>query len=106
MWWNDIKELKNSVNEMNGRLGRLENTLLELEYKNSRDAIDFAAAIGNIKDKFDNYMKNIDKLNLLVNEFKGCVSIVRACLHDKKEQDDKPKKKHRVVRKPPNQHVT
>lgn len=28
-------------------------------------------------DKFEDYMKNIDKLNVLVNEFKGLVSIVR-----------------------------
>jgi phosphoenolpyruvate carboxylase len=28
-------------------------------------------------DKFEDYMKNIDKLNELINEFKGLVSIVR-----------------------------
>ena len=31
-------------------------------------------------DKFEDYMKNIDKLNLLVNEFKGLVAIVRGDL--------------------------
>jgi len=28
-------------------------------------------------DKFEDYMKNIDKLNMMINEFKGLVSIVR-----------------------------
>ncbi len=28
-------------------------------------------------DKFEDYMKNIDKLNQMVNEFKGLVAIVR-----------------------------
>ena len=31
-----------------------------------------------ICDKFENYMKNIDKLNQMINEFKGLVSIIRA----------------------------
>jgi lysyl-tRNA synthetase class I len=28
-------------------------------------------------DKFEDYMKNIDKLNMMINEFKGLVAIVR-----------------------------
>lgn len=28
-------------------------------------------------DKFDDYMKNVDKLNQMINEFKGLVAIVR-----------------------------
>ena len=31
----------------------------------------------NYADKFEDYMKNIDKLNMMINEFKGLVSIVR-----------------------------
>lgn len=36
-------------------------------------------------DKFDDYMRNVDKLNAMVNEFKGCVSMSRASLVDSKE---------------------
>lgn len=36
-------------------------------------------------DKFEEYMKNIDKLNLMINEFKGCVSIARAAIAEGKE---------------------
>ncbi len=35
-------------------------------------------------DKFNDYMKNFDKMNSMVNEFKGCVSIARASLEEKK----------------------
>jgi acetolactate synthase small subunit len=36
-------------------------------------------------DKFEDYMKNVDKLNSMVNEFKGCVSMARGALEDRKE---------------------
>ncbi len=38
-------------------------------------------------DKFDYYMKNVDKLNNLMNEFKGCVSMARGALQDRKDYD-------------------
>jgi hypothetical protein len=38
-------------------------------------------------DKFEDYMKNVDKLNAMVNEFKGCISMARATMTDKKEMD-------------------
>ena len=38
-----------------------------------------------IADKFEGYMQNIDRVNMLVNEFKGCVSMARASLAEKKE---------------------
>lgn len=33
-------------------------------------------------DKFNDYMKNFDKMNAMVNEFKGCVSLARGALGD------------------------
>ncbi len=38
-----------------------------------------------VADKFEDYMKNIDRLNVLVNEFKGVVAMSRAALQEKKE---------------------
>ena len=38
-------------------------------------------------DKFDDYMKNVDKLNMMINEFKGLLAIVRGqyrAVEDKK----------------------
>lgn len=38
-------------------------------------------------DKFDDYMKNVDKLNGMINEFKGCVSVARSAIEDRKTLD-------------------
>jgi hypothetical protein len=38
-------------------------------------------------DKFEDYMKNVDKLNSMMNEFKGCVALARSVLHEKKKAD-------------------
>lgn len=35
------------------------------------------APFNSLADKFEDYMKNIDKLNMMINEFKGLVAIVR-----------------------------
>lgn len=40
-----------------------------------------------ILDKFEDYMKNVDKLNAMVNEFKGCVSMARGALKTSKGKD-------------------
>jgi hypothetical protein len=39
-------------------------------------------------DKFEDYMKNIDKLNALVNEFKGCVSLARGALEERRKLNE------------------
>ncbi len=39
-------------------------------------------------DKFEDYMKNVDKLNGMVNEFKGCISLARAALEERKRLND------------------
>lgn len=36
-------------------------------------------------DKFEDYMKNVDKLSLMINEFKGCVSMSRGALSERKD---------------------
>lgn len=35
--------------------------------------------------KFEDYMKNIDKLNALINEFKGCVALARSAIAERKQ---------------------
>lgn len=42
-----------------------------------------------ILDKFADYMKNVDKLNGMINEFKGCVAMSRGILHNDKGIEDK-----------------
>lgn len=36
-------------------------------------------------DKFEDYMKNVHVLNSMINEFKGCVSLARGSLQERKE---------------------
>ena len=43
-------------------------------------------------DKFDDYMKNVDKLNDLVNEFKGCVSLARGALEERRRLSEQEAK--------------
>lgn len=40
-------------------------------------------------DKFEDYMKNVDKLNAMINEFKGCVALARGALEDRKAIEHK-----------------
>ena len=46
-----------------------------------REAVELAEAT---LDKFELYMKNIDKVHSLTNEFKGCVAIARAAIAERK----------------------
>lgn len=84
-----LAEIKESLEDIfafdnsDSVLQRLHDKLnMLLSDEKRKDAIDLAT---KTLDKFDDYMKNVDKLNLMVNEFKGLISIARACLSEKKE---------------------
>lgn len=51
-------------------------------------------------DKFEDYMKNVDKLNSMVNEFKGCISMARGVLHKDKESKKTKKRSRSALKKP------
>ena len=51
-------------------------------------------------EKFEDYMKNVDKLHMMINEFKGCVSIARSALNERKQLDNPEKKKSPRNKKP------
>ncbi len=72
----DITDDNSFFNRIHDKL----NKLLTDEKRN--EAVELAS---KTLDKFEDYMKNVDKLNLMVNEIKGLVSICRACLSEKKE---------------------
>jgi len=72
MWWHDIKEIKNKVIEIDYFLQSLQEANNAAEIK--------------ALDKFEDFMRNIDKLNTMINEFKGCVAMARSVVSDKKEQ--------------------
>ena len=102
MWWHDIKEMKKKIDRIDSyiqecspidhleddfqedidRLHDKLNTLL-----NDGHQIAQVAIAEKTLDKFEDYMKNVDKLNILINEFKGCVSMARDAIAERKELD-------------------
>jgi hypothetical protein len=68
-----------SINRINEKL----NTLIE-DVDRERAVVLAQKTI----ERFEDYMKNVDKLHTMINEFKGCVSIARAAIADKKEMDE------------------
>jgi len=118
MFWDDIRDIKDWMNRLTDRLMRIDHSIAyivkkmdELEYSehenimnllekievliedaNRKEAVYLAEAT---LDKFEEYMKNVDKLNSMINEFKGCVAMARASLTTGKltEAKKKPRKR-------------
>src|SRR5690349_13131746 len=104
MFWDDIKDIKILLDKLNERVSIIEqNTDIDrgdrddslhlvhdklTHLMNESRRLEQVELSQKILDKFEDYMKNVDKLNEMVNEFKGCVSIARAAIADKKELDD------------------
>jgi prefoldin subunit 5 len=78
----EIEELQSSLERLHDKVNEIKKPL-DLELR--------AARAIEVLDKFDVYMKNIDKLNVMVNELKGHTSLVRAWGNktSKKEKDIK-----------------
>jgi hypothetical protein len=113
MFWNDIEEIKESLNRLIVRIDVLDQfvrtSIINGEFSEKSMPVGngapvcircdgdrvIDAGIEDIKELlqefFDNdYMKNVDKLNAMINEFKGCVAMSRAALNEKKSR--KPRK--------------
>ena len=76
----DTTEEYSQINIIQEKLNNL------LEDENREEKVRLARAT---LDKFEDYMKNVDKLNVLVNEIKGIAAMTRASL---KSTQAKPKK--------------
>lgn len=76
MFWHDIKEIKEWMGRITDRLDDIDENIQELK---------------KIKEKdYENNSKNLEKMIL---EFKGCISMARSALVERKEADGKNKKK-------------
>lgn len=103
MFWNDIKAIREWMADISLRMANIEN---KQDYICQVTEDNYARMMDNLKrvveevegiqdsymkegtiEKFEDYMKNVDKLHTLVNEFKGCVSIARAAIEERKELD-------------------
>jgi|ERR1700743_3235602 hypothetical protein len=117
MWWHDIKDLKiwmlsllkkaDSIHkeevEKNEMIEVLAEAIERVDEKldiiiNDSEKSKQIILAEKTLDKFEDYMKNVDKLNSMINEFKGCVSIARAALSEKKKVT--PKRKPKAKKKP------
>jgi len=74
----ESEEESSSINRIHDKL----NTLLNDEKR--KQEVELAL---KTLDKFEDYMKNVDKLNNMINEFKGCVSMARSALEERKRLD-------------------
>jgi len=74
--FDEIKSFEDSLCRIHDKLNEL------LADENRKEQVKLSE---KTLDKFENYMKNVDTLNLLINEFKGCVSMARASLSINKE---------------------
>lgn len=111
MWWNDIKEIKGWLERLTQRLTNLEENVRGLtqekeEREEQPSAEDLYDRLGEILQACENTEREIPKLSKLVNpeelaytyekhiykiesmmlEFKGCVSMARAAVAERKEQ--------------------
>ena len=85
-----IESIKENIEDTlgdcnNSEIGQIQDQLNVLISDEKR--LESVMIAGKVLDKFEDYMKNVDKLNNLVNEMKGMVSVTRACLQEKKEFD-------------------
>lgn len=107
MFWSDICEIKKSIETMDHRICRIfhaveklvarvdEATIVPLRCDGDRvidaavedikETIEMAFPGQNTLDKLEDCMKNVDKLNAMINEFKGCVSMARGAIAEGKE---------------------
>jgi len=100
MWWNDIKDIKVILAGLVDRLDSIEDNFSHL----NEDLSHIKQIHLDLKtvDKFDDYMKNVDRLNAMVNELKGCVSMARGALQKRKDLDKllKEKSKNKTKKRP------
>lgn len=86
MFWNDIKEIKEGMVALKGSLRQVESSLFQLDER--LEAISSQVIPLKTMDQFEDYMKNVDKMNAMVNELKGCVSIARTAVAERKDHTD------------------
>jgi len=86
MFWHDIKDIREWIELLDKRLCSIDSGLDHLGVDADRQAQ--VILYETILDKFEDYMKNVEKLNSMINEFKGCVSMARGALEVRKELEE------------------
>ena len=106
MFWNDIEDIKKTIAEIKERLNHIDRGVINTldvfcsedehnsinrlhgkldELVRDSDRLQEVMVAEKTMDKFEDYMKNVDKLNSMINEFKGCVSMARGAISEGRE---------------------
>lgn len=93
MFFKDIEDVKNILTPLSESIVEIHKKLNMLfeekqEINERLDEINYIIIDAKTRDRFDDYMKNVDKLNLMINEFKGCVSMARSVLEERKKLNE------------------
>lgn len=94
MFWDDIKNLKEWAETISCRLTDLQ-MKMDGVIQQQEDIASLHLSLKTV-DKFDDYMKNVDKLNVMINEFKGCVSLARSSIAERKQVEEEFKELKKV----------
>lgn len=81
MWWNDIKEIKEWMRHISDRLSVMD----EYIRNSSQEDADGFNCVSECLE--DTYEKHITKIEQMMLEFKGCVSMARSSIAERKELD-------------------
>lgn len=76
--FSEVYDIKITIEDMNARFARIEYKIDEI--KKPLDLELRVAQANATLDKFDNYMRNLEKCNIMVNELKGQVALVRSAI--------------------------
>jgi hypothetical protein len=103
MFWNDIADLKEWAVTIVSRLTdlqmKMDSIIQEQEHRESfvkvpedlernLERLDVVLKISESSfDKVERYINNLEKYNGMINELKGCVSLARGAVLDRKEAD-------------------
>lgn len=89
MIWNDIKEIKQQLAALSDRMRGTEVNISDIHYKifdQSDDKLD-KESVQKLIEKLEDHQKNFDKLGTMINELKGCVSLARSAVAERKQKD-------------------
>jgi hypothetical protein len=102
MWWNDNKEIKKWMILVQERLFNMEQLLgalvsereeyaklLSERFEHIQHSLSFSKDGHFDSHKYEEYMKNVDKLNGMINELKGCAALARSAVVERKKEDAK-----------------
>jgi deoxyribodipyrimidine photolyase len=107
MFWKDIAEIKEWMNRLTDRMVRMDHNIekvlgyaqeaseqkcnkLEVSQKleTNLERLEVVLELSESSfDKIDRYISNLEKYNGMINELKGCVSLARSAVLDRKQVD-------------------